>query len=315
MPTSRHMTGAPDQHQSLPWTFEDRTRPMARRLRKVARHFPTSVAITDGDHAVTYEELIDRAERIAGAIVERNDGKPVALLFEHESAMVIAVCGAWLAQTPYVALDATYPIPSLDAVLASAGSTLIVTTADHQALAADLAGDDHTTIDIDALGPVNGPATEHDGELSPDAVSALFFTSGSTGAPKGVMRTEKYLLFRTAYEAGSARFGPNDRIGGLRAFVHGASSTSLTNSLLNGGSLRLYRPAPARSPWAHTVGSRSADHRDCDARDAAASVGRSGSRRAVPGRSPGRRSVWTRAMWNDILAIRALCPDAKVRSG
>ena len=314
MPTSKHMTGAPVQRESLPWTHEDRTRPMARRLHDVARHFPSNVAITDGDHIVTYEELIDRSERIAGAIIERNDGKPVALLFEHESAMVIAVCGAWLAQTPYVALDATYPIPSLDAVLASAGSSLILTTADHQALAAELAGDDHTTIDIDALGPVSGPATEHHGELSPDAVSALFFTSGSTGAPKGVMRTEKYLLFRTAYEAGSAGFGPNDRIGALRPFVHGASSTSLTNSLLNGGSLRLYRP---RQHGAHGLTRWVRDQQITEIAMPVmllrAWVDLSRGERFPDVRQVGVASG--RALWNDIMAIRALCPDAKVRSG
>ena len=298
----------------LAWTPDDRSRPLARRLRRVAAAFPSHIAISDEAQSITYEELLDRAETIAGAIVDHGRSDVVPLLFGHDLSMVVAICGAWLAQTPYVALDSSYPLPSLERVLSSAGGSLILANESTRPLAELLGDAGRRVIDIDALPPVDRTRLDDEVDLPADAVNALFYTSGSTGAPKGVMRTDHYLLFRTAFEAHTAGFGPEDRIAALRPFVHGASSTALTNALLNGGTLSLYRP---RDRGAHGISEFIRQQRITEMSvpvmllRAWADLTDGEQFRIV--RQVGVASG--RTMWKDVEAIRRLCPNATVRSG
>jgi acyl-CoA synthetase (AMP-forming)/AMP-acid ligase II len=69
----------------------------------------------------------------------------------------------------------------------------------------------------------------------PDRVSYLAFTSGSTGAPKGVMHSDNTLLAALRVMAADWRFGPNTVTYSLSPFSHNLGAGAWLTSLVAGG--------------------------------------------------------------------------------
>jgi long-chain acyl-CoA synthetase len=81
-------------------------------------------------------------------------------------------------------------------------------------------------------------------------VAALIYTSGTTGLPKGVMLTNRNVLFIAAVSARIRSLGPDDRVYGILPMSHAVGlSVVLLGTLLSGGMLYLsprFDPLTAR---------------------------------------------------------------------
>ena len=216
--------------QSIPQRFEQQVRSHGDRL-----------AIKTGQETLTFTALNRSANRIARAILSRRgDGaEPIALLFDHGAAVLVALLAVLKSGKFYVVLDASYPRDRLEAMLGDAGAKLIVTESSNLALARQLSGGAAEVIDCADVDP-----SLPDGDLgvypAPDSLALLLYTSGSTGQPKGAMHTHRNVLVDVRNLTNGWCVTDKDRWL-LHTSVSFANSVrTIYSSLLNGGSLYPY---------------------------------------------------------------------------
>ena len=225
---------------------------VARFARQVSRH-GGRLAVKMGTHALTYAELDRAANRIAHALLARlgPGNEPVALLLPQGPGQVAAVLGALKAGKIYVPLDVAQPPRRLGDFVADSGARLIVTDSPRLGPARE-AGPGAHLLDLDAL-PQGAAHEAPDLSIAPDAGAYIFYTSGSTGAPKGVLDTHRNVLHNVMRYTNTLRFGPDDRLTLLQGPSFSGAVSSLFGALLNGAAsfpFDVPREGPeAIAPW------------------------------------------------------------------
>ena len=72
---------------------------------------------------------------------------------------------------------------------------------------------------------------------SPDIVAAIFYTSGSTGQPKGVIQTHRNVFHRVMIDTNNFHICPDDRLSLLSSPTYSVSLRNLFGALLNGATV------------------------------------------------------------------------------
>lgn len=187
----------------IPIPLEERT--VTHVLRRGAQRQPERVAVQDDVRRLTYAELLEVSARVGGGLaglgVERED--PVLIMLDNSVEHVLAWFGsACLAavevpvntalmapQVQFIAndcqarvlfVDETY-LPRLASIAHDLPHLRHVIVRGDVSKAAGLPFEVHPMADIEAAAPVE-PV-----ELAPWDVSAIMYTSGTTGTPKGVL--------------------------------------------------------------------------------------------------------------------------------
>ena len=192
-------------------------------------------AVEVGGQEVTYEQLAQRARRLAATIRSEiaPGGVPLTAVFVYRShTAYAAVLGALMAGHGYVPLNRTFPIDrtrmmlersmcrslivdtgsegQLSALLHGIASPLLVLCADRSDVtefAAKFPG--HRILGSNDLAD---PEQWRPAQVSQNSIAYLLFTSGSTGQPKGVMVSHANVLHYVDYVTKRYGFTSNDRV-------------------------------------------------------------------------------------------------------
>ena len=161
-------------------------------LERARRLFGELDAVVDGERRFTYAEYAARAHALGAALP---DGERIAYLCPNTVELLEAYYGVLLAGSILVPLNIRLSAAELQTILDDCGASVLVV---HPSLA-PLAGELRVARRID-IGP------EYDALLAPhlgtlvqrtvddeNAVCELFYTSGTTGLPKGAMLTHRNL--------------------------------------------------------------------------------------------------------------------------
>ena len=201
---------------------------------QVARH-PERLAVSLGGVALTYRELNRRANGFADAILARRGAgsEAVALLLPQGPDLIAAILGVLKAGKFYLGLDAGYPASRLKEMVDDAHVRLIVASLDHRGLAESLVSERRAVLLEDDWANA-GSREDRAAVVSPTDLAYIFYTSGSSGRPKGVIDNHRNVLHNIMRYTNSLRIGPADRMTLLQSASFSGSVSSLFGAILNG---------------------------------------------------------------------------------
>ncbi len=191
---------------------------LAHTLLRVALAQPRRPALYEGDRLLLdYGQLADRVARLAAAMLDGGlgAGDGVALFMRNHPAYLEVLYAAWWAGLVVVPINAKLHLREAQWILDHAQARWAFITPDVGA------GLDAPGRTVDASGPAYEalfslpPAPT--AERAPQDLAWLFYTSGTTGKPKGVMLTHRNLL-----TMGLTSFVDVDAIDAGDAIVYGA---------------------------------------------------------------------------------------------
>ncbi|MDX2159624.1 MAG: AMP-binding protein [Hyphomicrobiaceae bacterium] len=215
---------------------------LSRILQSVALAMPARPAISSPGVALTYGEFEDQVARIAGALVARHGlrrGDRVGIWMENCAELFPVMLGVWRAGLAAVPINNKLHPKELQWILDNSGAKLCVVTPD----LADKLSELPTGT---SLPPIIATGTRDYASLlqgdpimvapaDPEAEAWLFYTSGTTGRPKGAVLTHRNLLFMLhAYYADIDFLGPDDTTFHAAPMTHGSGLYGLA-FILKGG--------------------------------------------------------------------------------
>ena len=197
---------------------------LAHLLLRSARWLPEQPAIAVGTRTVlTYGELAVRVSRLSSGLKSKLNLKPgdrVALAMKNcpEYHQILFAC--WHAGLTAVPMNAKLHAKEFAYILENSGARACFVTPD---LAAAVPQGISTEKAKDLLGEAQAPV-----DVQPDDPAWLFYTSGTTGVPKGAVLTHRNLMFQThAYFADIDALGPGDTILHPAPLSHGSGCYAL----------------------------------------------------------------------------------------
>ncbi|MFC8228276.1 amino acid adenylation domain-containing protein [Streptomyces sp. NPDC057287] len=148
---------------------------------------PDAVAVTDGGNSWTYRELDERANRLAHVLREEGagPGRRVGIGLPRSTDMVVGLLGVMKSGASYVPVDPSYPPDRVAYILDDAEVLLVLTdssVSEELPSGTRLFEIDREADRIAAADPAAPGRTR-----TPDDEIYVVHTSGSTGAPKGVV--------------------------------------------------------------------------------------------------------------------------------
>jgi amino acid adenylation domain-containing protein len=162
-----------------------------------AARTPDAVALREEATAWTYAELDRRATVIASGLVALGVGPdvPVAVLLDRSADLVAALYGILKAGGAYVPVDPEASLARIRTVLGVAQAPVcLVPAGDDDPRLAEVpqiaAESGCRALDLDAVAGAAADTTRLPA-VRPDHLCSIYFTSGSTGEPKGVASTHR----------------------------------------------------------------------------------------------------------------------------
>jgi acyl-CoA synthetase (AMP-forming)/AMP-acid ligase II len=186
---------------------------MSLTLRQIAERSPELAAIEFGGALTTYGAFEAAVAAFAGALKARGlaPGDRVAMAMENCPEFLIAMYGIWRAGMIAVPMNAKLHPREFAYILENSGSRLCLAT---PKIAEGLMAEVDLPVVVTGTGAFGdmlaGPPVK-DVDSAPEDVAWLFYTSGTTGRPKGAALTHRNLMAASlAYFADVDRVGPED---------------------------------------------------------------------------------------------------------
>ncbi|HEY8154030.1 MAG TPA: alpha/beta fold hydrolase [Myxococcota bacterium] len=223
------------------------------RFEAVASQRPDQTAIEHAGAAIRYGELLERARAIADRLPAARGLRRarVALLFDDRIHAIASILGVLRAGHAFVPLDPADPRQRNRLILRDSEPVALLTDSAAYFRARKLRRSAYPLINIEE--PEIRRRRRPQRAAGAGDLAYLFYTSGSTGEPKGVCQTHRNLLhFVGCYSRGLA-ISASDRLSLLYTLSFSAANMDIFGGLLAGATVCAYdmrtRGLPELADW------------------------------------------------------------------
>src|SRR5437867_4353235 len=237
------LLSAEELHFQLNGLAGPRTKLPDRRVHELfeerVRAHPDAIAAVRGDRQWTYRDLNGRANQLARALLARGVCREgvVAVVTERNLDWMAAVLAIFKAGGAYLPIEPHFPAARIATTLSRAGRALVLTergsTATLDRALESMSG--VQTLYVDAVHGENHAEGDLGVRVAPDQLAYIYFTSGSTGEPKGVMCEHAGMLNHVCAKIHDLGIGEGDVVAQTAPQCFDISLWQLVSALLVGG--------------------------------------------------------------------------------
>src|SRR5213083_765062 len=204
-----------------------------------ARVHPAAIAAEHGNRRWTYRELNAHANQLARALLARGLSREgvVAVVTERNLDWIAAVLAIFKAGGAYLPIEPHFPADRIARTLSRAGCRLVLTERGSTTML-DQAIDSLSgvqTLFIDALYEEVHSGGDPGVAVAPDQLAYIYFTSGSTGEPKGAMCEHAGMLNHLFAKIDDLRISEGDVVAQTASQCFDISLWQLLAAVLVGG--------------------------------------------------------------------------------
>ena len=190
-------------------------------IRQWAIRTPNQIAIRHGTATLSYCDMLSQSEACAQALQQQGVGvgDVVAIRGPRSSGLIIAILGVWLAKGIILLLNPQLPPARQRVILEASGAKFL---AEIRPIMVPESETDHVLVPCLVIDASTGdvvPIMPEMDEPKPtwptraaEGSAYVFFTSGTTGIPKGILGSHQALAHFLAWERETIAIGPEDRV-------------------------------------------------------------------------------------------------------
>lgn len=147
---------------------------------------PDKVAVCDDSSCLTFKELNDLSNQLANMLISMGTkpGDKISVMIERSPALIVAMLGIFKIGAMYVPINPKYPNERIDYILADSQSKWLLLNSSemNEKISARFKSIQKEYSDLQRFS-----TEKHFGNVNPENVAYVVYTSGTTGQPKGVM--------------------------------------------------------------------------------------------------------------------------------
>jgi amino acid adenylation domain-containing protein/thioester reductase-like protein len=202
-----------------------------------AAQTPDYPAVVCGNQRLTYQELNEKANQLAGYLRKQGvkSNRIVGIMAGGSLEMFIGILGILKAGGAYLPIDPEYPKERIMYMLADSGAGILLT----QSSLIEKAGRGSAIIDLNNHEIYDGISSNPELINQPHDLAYVIYTSGSTGKPKGVKIEHRSLVNLAKWHNEFFAVTPQDRSTKFAGFGFDASVWEIFPYLIIGATLHV----------------------------------------------------------------------------
>lgn len=204
--------------------------------------YKDKVAIEYLDQIISYGELDQRSDLIRNWLISRGAGNGdfIGLLIDDKVDLIVAIVGVLKARCAIVPFDSVYPVERLRTMVFSTNTTIVITDEQNANAFAGVLTSQNQQVAAAQIGDIYRSAVqppEASIEYQPNDRIYLYFTSGTTGLPKGIIGRNASLLHFIDWEIATLSIQPGTRISQFTSPCHDPFLRDIFVPLCSGGTI------------------------------------------------------------------------------
>lgn len=216
-------------------------RPVYQEIEAFADQKPQALAVSSGMQNISYGELNSQANKLAHFLLRFSVkiGDKIVAFLPRTAHIIKAILAIHKVGAVYVPIDPTFPKERILAILTEVKPKLILTYSECEEILKN-------TVDIPRLNLEHSakilddlPSINPEINVNLDNESHIFFTSGTTGKPKGVVATQRNLVQYLSSARNQYKFSSEDKFISAARFTFSISLFKILTPLYVGGAVRI----------------------------------------------------------------------------